>query len=227
MKNRILALAIFALLATVAFAQGGAATTTAATPTGPAPTKIGVINIQAAIVGTKEGKNEFDSLAKKFEPKRTELAGLNDELDKLKAQFQAQQDKLSEEEKATRARDIDRRQKDLQRKFDDAQSDFTQQSNDVAGRIGNKMIDIIDKYSRANGIAVVVDVSNQQTSPVLWASELVNIGPAVVDAYDKAYPAADVPSSPAPTRPSGTTAKPPAAKPNTGSTTAPPPTKKQ
>src|SRR3954471_21955038 len=51
-----------------AFAQAPA---TAATNAAPAPTfgagKIGVINIQAAIAATNEGRRDFDALQKKFE----------------------------------------------------------------------------------------------------------------------------------------------------------------
>ena len=40
---------------------------------------------------------------------------MNDEVENLKKQFQAQSDKLSEEEKATRAKQIEVKQKSFQR----------------------------------------------------------------------------------------------------------------
>src|SRR6185312_12482184 len=135
-----------------------------------------------------------------------------------KKQLQAQQDKLNDEERAKRVRDIETKQKSLQRQLDDAQTDFQQQQSELGNRIANKMIEIIDKYAKANNLAMIIDVSGQQ-SPILWASEQVNITPAIVEAYNTASgiaappAAANAPSAVKPsstTRPATTPAKKPA-----------------
>lgn len=166
-----------------------------------APNKIGVIHIQAAIVSTTEGKRDFDALEKKFEPKRQEINRGTEELDALKKQLNASQDKLSEEERATRLRVIETKQKTLQRTVEDAQNDFQGQQNEMAQRVGGKLLDVLDKYARANGYSVILDISSQQ-SPVLWAGETVNITQQIVDAYN-AQPGG------APARPAGAAATPP------------------
>ena len=48
---------------------------------------------------------------------------------------------------------------------------------------------VIDKYAQQNGYAVVLDVSNPNT-PVLYASNTVDITKDIVDLYDKAAPSA-------------------------------------
>jgi outer membrane protein len=202
----------------VAYAQAGSAVV---------PNKIGVINIQGAIVGSNEGQRDFQALSKKFEPKQAELKSMNDEVESLKKQLTAQQDKLNEEERATRVRVIEQKQKSLQRALDDAQGEFQTQQNELANRIGNKMVEVIDKYAKANNLAVIIDVSSQQT-PVLWRSEQVDITPAIVEAYNTASgvaappvaaPSASRPSTPPASRPATTT---PAKKPATSGTTPPP-----
>jgi outer membrane protein len=184
-------------------------------PTGaaaPMPTKIGVINIQAAILSTNEGRRDFEALTKRFEPKQAELKGLSDELDNLKKQLQAQGDKLNEDERGNRARTIQQKEKNLQRLLEDAQQDFQTQQNEVGAKIGQKMMDIIEKYARANGIALVVDGSNPQ-SGLVWASEATNISQQIVDAYNQQSGiAAPAPAAPSTARP---TAPPPAKKPAT------------
>src|ERR1700674_995866 len=60
-------------------------------------TKVGTINIETAIFASNEGRRDFDVLAKKFEPKQNELKGSADEIDSLKKQLNAQQDKLNDE----------------------------------------------------------------------------------------------------------------------------------
>jgi outer membrane protein len=199
LKNLALGIALSAVLGTFAGAQG-AATPAAATPaasptaestpsTGPVPTKIGVVNIQQAIQECAEGKKEIDALQQRFSPKQVELKQLSDDVENLKKQYQAQAEKLSDEEKSSRAKAIDTKQKSLQRNYEDAQAEFQQAEQEVINRIGSKMVSVLEKYANANGFAVVLDVSNPQTSPVLWATQGTVITKELVDAYDKANPA--------------------------------------
>ena len=223
-KNPALIVGLSAILCTFAAAQGASApatgapataTTATATPpapTGPVPTKIGVVNIQQAIQECAEGKKEIDALQAKFAPKQVELKQQNDDVESLKKQYQAQAEKLSDDEKNTRAKAIDTKQKALQRNYEDAQAEFQQAEQDVVNRIGSKMVGVLEKYANANGYAVVLDVSNPQTSPVLWATQGTVITKELVDAYDKENPAGA--TTPA-TKPAGAAARPPATRPAT------------
>ena len=209
-RNLALGLGLSVVAGAFACAQGAAAPT-AATPaaTGPVPTKIGVVNIQQAIQECAEGKKEGDALQQRFAPKQVELKQQSDDVENLKKQYQAQADKLSDEEKSSRAKAIDTKQKALQRNLEDAQAEFQQAEQDVINRIGTKMVSVLEKYANANGFAVVLDVSNPQTSPVLWATQGTVITKELVDAYDKENPAGA--TAPA-TKPAGA-AKPPAPRP--------------
>ena len=201
-RFRILALglSLSTVFSIAAFAQG-AATAPAATPAapaanaGPVPSKIGVVNIQQAISECAEGKKEIDALQQRFNPKQAELKGLNDEVENLKKQYQAQADKLSDDEKNSRAKAIDTKQKALQRNYEDAQAEFQQAEQEVINRIGAKMLTVLEKYSNANGFAVVLDVSNPQTSPVLWAMKGTVITKELVDAYNAENPAGAAPAA--------------------------------
>ena len=195
----------------------------AAAPTAGAVTKIGIINVQAAIMATNEGQRDFQNLEKKFEPKRGELQNANAEVENLKKQLSTQGDKLNDQARADLLKNIDSKQKLLQRNVEDAQSDWTAQQNDIANRIGGKLLEVLEKYASDNGYAVVLDVSSQQ-SPVLWASAATNLTKIIVDAYNAqsnvpppstsaAAPSARNTSTavpkPATTTPAGTTAKKP------------------
>ncbi len=236
-KKMALGLGLSTVLGTFACAQGAAspstgapaaATPSASTPsgvppaaTGPVPTKIGVVNIQQAIQECAEGKKESDVLQTKFAPKQVELKQQSDDVESLKKQYQTQAGKLSDEEKGRQAKAIDTKQKALQRNYEDAQAEFQQAEQDVINRIGSKMVAVLEKYANANGFAVVLDVSNPQTSPVLWATQGTVITKELVDAYDKENPAgttapatkpAGAAKSPAP-RPAATPARPATASP--------------
>jgi Skp family chaperone for outer membrane proteins len=227
-KFRIVVIGLSIALGTAAFGQGATpATATPAAPAanaGPVPTKIGVVNIQQAIGESAEGKKEIDALQQKFNPKQAELKNLSDEVESLKKQYQAQAEKLSDEEKSSRAKAIDTKQKSLQRNYEDAQAEFQQAEQEEINRIGSKMVTVLEKYANANGYAVVLDVSNPQTSPVLWATQGTVITKDLVDAYDKENPVGGSAPAPKPAGSAGTATR-PATTPARPATPAPTPKK--
>lgn len=163
-----------------AWAQGTAAA---------APTKVGIVQIQEAIAATSDGQKELSALQARFAPRQSQLKALNDEVESLKKQLQAQGEKLSEEERAARIKTLEAKQKTLQRNYEDFQNEAQQAQQEVFNRLGEKMMKVLDTYAKANGYAMVLDVSNPQ-SPVLYASETTNITKQVVDAYNAQNPGA-------------------------------------
>jgi outer membrane protein len=179
----------------------GGAGGNAASPMGA---KIGIVNIQDAIVATNEGKKEFDALQSRFAPKQNELKTQNDEVENIKKDLQAKGDKLNEEERARQVKSLEGKQKLLQRNYEDAQNEFQQAEQEVVNRIGGKMLNVLEKYAKNNGYSVILDVSNPQT-PVLWASQGTNITKDLVDAYNTEAPVSAAPSNPA-AKPAGAAA---------------------
>ncbi len=174
----------------------------------PSGNKVGIVSIQDAIANTNEGKKELETLQQKFAPRQAALQSQNDELENLKKQLQAQGDKLSDEERNTRVRSATEKQKTLQRSAEDFQNEVQQAEQEILNRLGKKMLDVLEKYAKENGYAVVMDVSNPQT-PVLYANPGTNITKNLVDAYNAESPAA--PASKPATKPAGAAAsRPPA-----------------
>lgn len=157
-----------------------------------AGTKVGIVSIQDAIANTNEGKKELESLQQKFAPRQAALQSQNDELENLKKQLQAQGDKLSDEERGTRVRAATEKQKTLQRSAEDFQNEVQQAEQEILNRLGKKMLDVLEKYAKDNGFAVVMDVSNPQT-PVLYANPGTNITKNLIDAYNAESPVAPAP----------------------------------
>ncbi|HSZ16137.1 MAG TPA: OmpH family outer membrane protein [Terracidiphilus sp.] len=175
-----------------------APTTAPAAPAGPA--KIAVVAFQVAVAQTNEGQRNFADLQKKYEPKRQQLKTLNDEVESLTKQLQTQGDKLSETERATRAKTIDEKKKQLQREAEDAQNDMQQEMQELYNALASKVYDVLSGYAQQHGYTLVLDVAQQQT-PVLYATESTNITKAVIDAYNvkSGVPAPPTqPSAPAP-----------------------------
>ena len=223
----VLSLGLSAAFSAAALAQAAStpapASAAGAASATPVATKIGVVHIQDAILQTEEGKKEFDALQQKFSPKQAELKGLNDEVENLKKQYQTQSDKLSDDERNSRAKTIDTKQKALQRNFEDAQAEFQQAEQELVNRLGAKMLKVLEKYAQTNSYSIVLDVSNPQSSPVLWATQGTVITKDLVDAYNAENPVAGAPAAkPASAAPASRPAAPatrPAAPPATATPT--------
>jgi len=178
---------ISAIAQTSTAAPVGASTAAGASPVATGPgTKIGTINIEQAIVQTNEGHRDFEDLAKKLEPKRTQLTSQSDELEALKKQLTTQGDKLSPEALETLRKQIESKQKSLERSGQDYQEDVGNQQNDIAQKILQKMAPMIVKYAQENAFGMIVDTSKPwPQSPVLWYDgEKIDVTKPVVDAYN-------------------------------------------
>jgi outer membrane protein len=200
-----------------------------------APTKIGIIHIQDAILGTKDGQRAASELQTRFNPKKAELDKKQADLAALQDQYRKGAATMSDDAKQKMMRDIDAGTKSLNRETEDAQAELDQAQNKVMQELGTKVMAVVSKYATENGFSVILDVSNPQT-PVLWASNTVDITNEIVQLYDKANPpgaaapaatrSAAPPVAPTGARPTGATGAPAATRP-AGAATAPTPAPRQ
>ena len=164
-----------------------AAAQTSPSPAAPAgPAKVAVIAFQAAVGQTNEFQRNFADLQKKYEPKRAQLKTQADEIDGLEKQLQAQADKLSDAERANKAKVIDDKKKQAQRFAEDAQNDLQGEMQEIYNGVASKVYDVLATYAQQQGFTLVMDGStNQQQAPVvLYASTSTDITKAVIDAYN-------------------------------------------
>ncbi|MEO6807396.1 MAG: OmpH family outer membrane protein [Edaphobacter sp.] len=221
--NRTVAL-VTALAAGMASAAGVAQT---AGPQAPAtahapvalqivPAKIAIIEYEQVTAATNEGQRALEALQKKYAPQKAQLQALQTEIDSLTKQLQSAPATMSEEERASRARTIDTKQKQYQRDGEDATNAFNAELQDTLGTVAKKLGPIVIKYVQEKGYTLLLDNTGQQGGlSVLWTEPgTTDISQAVVDAYNASSGVAAVPSAPAPTRPRTTTpAKPAVPKP--------------
>ena len=205
------ALAALLLIPAVRAQSTGAASAAAA------PTKVGVINVQVAITSTAEGKQAAAEMQSQFAPRQTELENLRKEIEDLQTRLRTGSNALSDEERARLAAQGDQKTRIFQRKQQESQDDFNEAQREIVDRIGRKMVEILDKYSRDNGYAIIFDTSAQST-PVIYAANQIDITQDIIRLYDQNYPvksaggskpAAAKPAAPKPaTQPGQTPPKP-------------------
>lgn len=154
-----------------------------------AQNKVGTINIQQAIVSTKDGQKAAAELQTRFEPRRKEVEKANAGVQALQAQYQKLGTVGSEETKRKLQTDIEMKTKSLQRESEDAQAEFDAEQQKVLNELGGRIMQVINKFSTDNGFSMILDVSSPQT-PVIWASNTLDITNEVIKLYDANAPSA-------------------------------------
>jgi outer membrane protein len=178
------------------------APSTQAAPVAPhaVPAKIALIEYEQAAAATNEGQRALQDLQKKYDPKKNQLQALAAEVDTLKKQLQAAPATTTEQERATKLRTIDSKEKQLQRDGEDAQNAYGADLQASVGAVAKKLGPVVIKYVQDNGYTMLIDNTGQQGGmSVLWTLPGTDISQAVVDAYNASSGvAAPVPSAPSP-----------------------------
>jgi len=182
MRIRLAVLALAASLAGPAvWAQSSGAVAASAN------LKVGVINVQVAITSTSEGKQAAAELQSQFAPRQSELEGLRRQIEDVQTRLRTGSSTLSDDEKARLQREYDQFTRTFQRKQQDSQDDFNEAQREIVDRIGRKMIDVLDKYSKEQGYGVIFDTSAQNT-PVVYAANQIDVTQEIIRLYDQNYP---------------------------------------
>ena len=215
--NRTLVL-VSAFAAGLTTASGMAQTTAAPAPAAseqqPAaapqaiPAKIALVAFEQAVFATNEGQRAVQGIQEKYKPRKASIDTESQEVDSLKKQLQSAPATLSDEERATRLRNIDTKEKQLNRDAEDAQTAYNADLQEAYGKVAAKVSVTLKKYVADNGYTLLLDVSGQQSN-VMWAVPSTDVTQAVVTAYNAsagvAAPMPSAPGSPSSARPRTTT----------------------
>ncbi len=190
----------------------------AAQPTLPPPqaipAKIALVSFEQAVFATNEGQRAVQEVQKKYEPKKAQIDALAQEVDSLKKAMQSAPATMTDEERASRLKAIDTKEKALNRDAEDASQAYQADLQEVYAKLAQKVNATMRQYVDKNGYTLLLDVSSQQT-PVMWAGNgNVDVTQAVIDAYNTssgvaapppAAPSAARRAAAAPARPASTT----------------------
>jgi outer membrane protein len=166
-------------------------------------TKIAVVNMRAAILGTKDGQKASQELMAKVDPKRKEFATRQNEITQLEQQLEKGATVMSDDKREELARSIDEKKKRLQRDSEDAKEELQGEQQRMLQGLAQRMSAIVEKYAKDHGYALVIETSNPST-PVVYASSEADITKEMIALYDQAAAngsAAATSSTPAHTSP--------------------------
>jgi outer membrane protein len=216
-RNLTLLTALAAGLVTspLAFAQTAAPAAPAPAPAATAPVaipaKIALVNFEQVVFASNEGQTVTLATQKKYEPKKNDLDRLAGEVEQMKKELAALPANTPDDQRASKLRAIDTKEKQLNRDAEDAQTAYNAELQEAMGKVAGKIAATMKQYAQTNGYTMMLDVSSQ-SSNVLWALPSTDISQAIVDAYNKtsgiAAPPPPAPSASRPRPAAGATAAP-------------------
>ena len=182
-----------ALSASSVFAQTKPAAGPATAPpqTGPLPeTKIALVDTDE-FLNEKSGIVRLVSAAKKvegeFQPRRTELQGLQAQIDKMTADLQKAAPVQDPKVTAQQQDALEQKKKELQRKGEDAQGSYQKRLQETLGPVYDDIGKALDAYAKAHGITLILDVTKIQG--IVSASESLDITKSFITEFNSKNPA--------------------------------------
>ena len=185
-----------------------AAATPAAAPQA-IPAKIALVAFEQAVFATNEGQKAVQDVQKKYEPRKSQIDALAAEVDSLKKQLQSAPATMSDDERASRMKAIDTKEKQLNRDAEDATNAYNADLQEAFGKVAQKVSVTLKNFVAQNGFTLLLDVSNQQNNIIMWAVPSTDVTQAVVSAYNASSGvAAPPPAAPSAARPRPATTTP-------------------
>lgn len=156
--------------------------------------KPAVLNVQAAILSTGEGRQSTQGLSAKYATRKQALEKRQQGIAELQGRMRSGSATMSQAAREKLMADIDAQVKTWNRDSTEFNDEVQQEEGKVMNEVGQKMLPVIEKYALEHGIFMVADVSNPQ-SPVIWADPSLDITNEIIKVYDLAHPPA--PATPA------------------------------
>jgi outer membrane protein len=192
---------IFRAIAAVAFlavisagsvlAQPRTATTPSSTQTGSMPeTKIALVNTDEFAdekTGITRLVNAMKRVDGEFQPRRTELQTLQQQIEKATADLTKAQPLQDARVSQQQNDKIEVMKTEFKRKGEDAQAAYQKKLQDVLGPVYDDIGKALDAYAKAHGITLILDVTKIQG--ILSASESLDITKPFIIEFNSKNPA--------------------------------------
>ncbi len=154
-----------------------------------AQTKVGVINLQKAVLESAEIKTASAAMEARYKPRVTQIETLDKEIAAIAQNLQTNAGKLTPQAEGDLNAQGTKKQRDVQRLRDDLQADVDRDRNEILQKSSIKMGEVVKKLAEDKGLDVVVDVPY-----TVYSKPALDITSEAIVAYDKAYPSAGAPA---------------------------------
>lgn len=162
------------------------------------PANIAIID-SSAFTDEKQGiaraMAAMRQLEAKFQPIRTELRGMREKLNTMRADLQKKQAIQDAKITQQQAEEAERLDVQIKRRAEDAQASYQKESLAVLEPLQKDIGEALTAYAQQKGISLLIDVNRV---PVIYAASSLDVTRDFIADYNRTHPAT---GAPAPARP--------------------------
>ena len=151
-----------------------------ATPGYAKDLRVGVIDIQAAVTGTKEWKKEFASFKTKFEKEKISIAAKEKNLKKMIEDLNKKSMVLSPELKKKKEEALIKKKKDFERYVQDKNEEFAKNEKTITSIILKKMVKIVKDLGESKKFTMILEKKGG-----LYFDQSVDLTTLAIRTYNK------------------------------------------
>lgn len=143
--------------------------------------KIAYVDLQRALNLSKAGVAAKQQMTEQVQKYEGEFKTRQDDVLRMKTELEKQAALLSDNARAEREREYQRRVTDLQRFQQDIQEDLQRKDAEFTGRIINELFEIMQKLGAEGGYTLVIE---KNEGAIVYADPKVDLTDDLIKAYD-------------------------------------------
>jgi len=153
--------------------------------------KLGVFDAQLVSESTDVGKRIQADLTTFSDKKEAEISGKQKQISDLRQQLSQQSLSLSPDKRTLMEKDIQRMMLELQSLQESANRELELEYGAATKSFRDKLVVAVDSFGKDEGFSVILD-----RSQVAWAAPAIDVTSAVIERFNKMFPAANEPPAP-------------------------------
>tara|TARA_B100000315_G_scaffold137362_1_gene126531 strand:- start:101 stop:637 length:537 start_codon:yes stop_codon:yes gene_type:complete len=142
--------------------------------------RVGVIDIEKAVSGTKEWKKEFRSFKTNFNREKKLISNKEGQLKKMIENLNKQGMVLNPELKKKKEEEVLKKKRDFERYVQDRNEELAKKEKEITNRILKKMADVINKLGKEKKFTMILE-----KKVGLYFDNSVDLTSLAIQAYNK------------------------------------------
>ena len=143
--------------------------------------KIGVVNSQAVLESSVEGKRVMAQLQEKDKQNQADLAKMDEDIRRLETRLNTQRLTLTQEAMVQLSSDIEKKRTDRKRFAEDTLREMQDFTNRLFTKIQGELLPIIEQLGKDRGLDIILDLAR---SGAIYFSPTIDVTQDVIKAYD-------------------------------------------
>ncbi len=169
-SRKLLLLIVTGLLLGFAIGAGGEAT------------KIGIVDLDQAVMSTNEGKAARDELERKKREAEQSIQPLAERYQEMAKEFEAKQFVLSDDARFQKQLDIQELRNEIESKSKQLQGQLELAQERLVGPLRTKLFEIVEEVGREGGYALII---GRGTPGVMYTREALDITDQVIKKFNE------------------------------------------